>query len=137
MISVAESRTISWPHHEKSLAHLVAVVSGCVVELPKPDGLKEARGAASRSVRTRLFDHEIGEAAGLFDLDHNIGDDRVGRAVLCPVHEPLDPFGRSFEDCLDPPIVEVAHPSVDPLADGHAPAGVTEEDALNPARDQY
>ncbi|MGN9914079.1 LiaF transmembrane domain-containing protein [Phytohabitans sp. LJ34] len=43
MTSIAESRKISWPHHERSLAQLVSVLSGCAVELPKPDGLKEAR----------------------------------------------------------------------------------------------
>jgi hypothetical protein len=43
MVSIAQSRKISWPHHERSLAHLVTVVSGCVIELPTPNGLKEAR----------------------------------------------------------------------------------------------
>jgi hypothetical protein len=43
IVAVAEARRISWPHQEKSLAQLITVVSGCVVELPKPNGLSKAR----------------------------------------------------------------------------------------------
>ncbi|MFG1993781.1 hypothetical protein ACGFJ7_27775 [Actinoplanes sp. NPDC048988] len=43
IISVASPRRIAWPRHENALTHLIAVGSGCVVELPAPDGFKGAR----------------------------------------------------------------------------------------------
>ena len=33
------------------------------------------------------------------------------RAAVAPANHVLDRSGRSLEDCLDPPIVEVAHPA--------------------------
>jgi hypothetical protein len=44
---------------------------------------------------------------------------------------------RSFEDRFDPAIGKVAYPSGHAAALGQPTAGVAEEDALDPARDQY
>jgi hypothetical protein len=56
---------------------------------------------------------------------------------MCPVHQTVNLRGGSFEDRLDPPIAQVAHPSADPVPDRHASAGVAEEDALNLTGDQH
>ena len=45
LTSIAEARRIAWPSpdHERSLAHLVAIVSGCEVRLTPAAGKTEAR----------------------------------------------------------------------------------------------
>lgn len=54
-----------------------------------------------------------------------------------PVHQALNILGGAFEDRLDPAIGKVAYPPANPALQGHPPAGVAEEDALNLAGDQY
>jgi len=54
-----------------------------------------------------------------------------------PVDQVTDAVGRPLEDGFDPAIGEVADPAGHAVLLGQAAAGVAEEDALDPAGNQY
>jgi hypothetical protein len=52
-------------------------------------------------------------AGGLLPLDLDSLDARVRGPAIAPTYDPLHSSAWTFEHCLNPPIVEVAHPSLD------------------------
>ena len=89
-----------------------------------------------RRPRRRLRDPERVESFGRFGLDRDVVDHGVTGAVAGPVHQAVDVLGRSLEDRFDPAVGQVADPSGHAVFLGEAPAGVAEEDTLDPAGDQ-
>ena len=84
-----------------------------------------------------LPDVEGGEAFGGFGLDGYVVDSGQAGAGMGPVDQAPDVLGRAFEDRFDPAVGQVADPARHAVLFGQAAAGVTEEDALNPAGDEH
>lgn len=60
----------------------------------------------------------------------------VTGAVVGPGHQAADVLGRSLEDRFHPAVGQVADPSGHAVFLGEPPAGIAEEDTLDPAGDQ-
>ena len=84
-----------------------------------------------------LPDVEGGEAFRGFGLDGYVVDGGQAGAGAGPVDQVADVVGRPFEDRFDPAVGQVADPAGHAVLFGQATAGVTEEDALDPAGDEH
>ena len=67
----------------------------------------------------------------------DVADDSQAGAGVRPVDEAADLLSRTFEDRFDPAVRQVADPARHAVLFGQAAAGVTEEDALDPAGDEH
>jgi hypothetical protein len=84
-----------------------------------------------------LLDLERGESLGRFWLDGDVFHLGQAGAGVRPGHEAADVLVWSLEDRFDPAVGEVAYPAGHAAALSQPTAGVAEEDALDPAGDQY
>jgi hypothetical protein len=91
---------------------------------------------AAQVAGERLGDPERVESFGRFGLHRHVVHHGVTGAVVGPVHQAADVLRRSLEDRLHPAIGQVADPSGQAVFLGQAPAGIAEEDTLDPAGDQ-
>jgi len=99
---------------------------------------KPAETAFARAVTLGLLlDVEGGEPFWGFGLDGDGLDHGQAGAGVRPVEQGADILGEAFEDRLDPPVGQVAHPTGDAVLLGQPPATIAEEDALHPAGDQH
>ena len=86
---------------------------------------------------TLLSDLERAESFRPFGSQFDVSDHGLRGTVTCPVHEAVNVIIGSFEDRLDPAVGKVTNPAAHTVPEGHPPAGIAEENALNLAGDQY
>ena len=86
--------------------------------------------------RGRLGDTERVESFGRFGLHCDVVHYGVTGAVVGPGHQAVNVARRSLEDRLHPAVGQVANPSGHAVFLCQAPAGIAEEDTLDPAGDQ-
>ena len=83
-----------------------------------------------------LGDTERVESFGWFGLYCDVVHHGVTGAVVGPGHQAVNVARRSLEDRLHSAVGQVADPSRHAVFLGQAPAGIAEEDTLDPAGDQ-
>jgi hypothetical protein len=92
--------------------------------------------SAAQAAASRLRDPEGVESLGWFGLNRDVVHYGVTGAVVGPGHQAVDVLGRALEDRFDPAVGQVADPSGHTMFLGEPPAGIAEEDTLDPAGDQ-
>ena len=91
--------------------------------------------SAAQAAASRLRDPEGVESFGWFGFNRNVVHYGVTGAVVGPGHQAVDVLGRALEDRFDPAVGQVADPSGHAVFLGEPPAGIAEEDALDPPGD--